>query len=375
MTNLVGIGVLFDWSGGKGRAIVFFGAYILLVSFLYLTMRLFAKRDHRLSSLALLSPIAALVAIRYLPFVWSALWRALQLNVDRPVAVYFVGISFMMFRLSHLALEVKSGIAPRPTLWRYLGFAFFIPTLTVGPINRYSTHNHSLEQPDREVTPIGRSFFRIVIGATKYQFLGNCFNQLSYTGLLLDGHPHTPFDLIVAAISYYLYIYCNFSGFCDMAIGTAGLLGIHVSENFQFPLAASSIKDYWNRWHITLSVFMRDMVFWRLSKHLTRRLGPRNANHAIALSILVVFLVIGFWHGLGWHYVIFGLLHAAGVIGHHYYSILLRQKIGPTKYRAYNQSRLVAAVTIAATFIYVTATMFFFANDLNTASQILAVIR
>ena len=374
LANLGGIGLLFEWTAFRGRAIVFYAAYIVIVSFLFVTMRLFAKRKNWRSWVAFLSPIAGLILIRYVPFVWDAIWRLLQVHPDRPIAVFFIGISFMAFRLSHLALEVKSGQTKQPSFWEYLGFAFFVPTLLVGPINPYSAHYQSLNNPDRLITPIGRSVLRIIVGAAKYQFLANIFNQLSYSGLLLDGHPHGLFDLGVAGISYYLYLYCNFSGFCDMAIGTAGVLGIHVKENFNFPLAANSVKDYWNRWHITLSGYMRDLVFWRLSKYLSKRWGAKNSNHAIALSTFVVFLLIGAWHGLGWHYQIFGAMHAIGVVGNHYYTIWLKKRLGAQRFKAYNESRMVGAVTIVLTFIFVTISMFFFANDLDTARKILATI-
>jgi len=374
LTNVVVIAFLFDWSAGRGRAIAFYFVYIALVSVLYLTVRIFAKRRSG-SWVALLSPIIALIVLRYVPFFWDAIWRLLHVKPDVPIAVFFIGISFMAFRLSHLALEVKNKLVPMPSWDEYIGFAFFIPTLAVGPINPYSGHHRSLNELDRTVTPIGRSVQRIIVGAVKYQFLAGLFNQLSYTGLILDGHPHTVADLAIASIAYYLYIYCNFSGFCDMAIGTAGLLGIYIRENFKFPLAANSVKDYWNRWHITLSEYMRDMVFWRLSKNLTKRMGSRNSNDAIALSITVVFLLVGVWHGLGWQYVAFGVMHAAGVVSHHYYTMWLRKKIGPAKYKAYNDNRLIEALSVALTFIFVTASMFFFANDITTARQILAAIR
>ena len=102
-------------------------------------------------------------------------------------------------------------------------------------------------------------------------------------------------------VFYYLYLYCNFSGYCDMAIGAAGLIGIPVAENFNNPFAARNVKDFWNRWHITLSSYMRDVVFAPLSKNLVRAMGPAYANHAIALTITVVFLLVGVWHGVGWY--------------------------------------------------------------------------
>jgi len=218
-TNVAGIVLLFDWSAGRGKAIVFLIAYLLLVGFHFLMLQLFARRQGWWPWLAFISPILSLIAIRYMPFLWESVWRILHLNFDRSVAEFFIGISYMAFRLSHLALEVRNGLVKKPTLAEYFGFAFFLPTLVVGPINPYSVHQQSLTSPDGEVTPIGRSLLRIVVGATKFQFLANIFNQLSYGGLLLDGHPHAPVDLLIASVAYYLYIYCNFSGFCDMAIG------------------------------------------------------------------------------------------------------------------------------------------------------------
>lgn len=370
LTNLAGIVLIFDWSAGRGKAIVFFVAYVFLVGFHHLMLRLFAEREGWLPWLAFLSPIAALIAIRYMPFLWNSVWNALGISLDRPLAVFFIGISYMAFRLSHLVLEVRNGVVKKPDLWEYLGFAFFIPTLVVGPINPYSTHQSSLSHPNREVTPIGRSLLRIIVGATKYQFLASIFSQLSYQGLLLDGHPHALIDLPIAAVAYYLFLYCNFSGFCDMAIGSAGLLGIHVKENFNNPFAARNVKDYWNRWHITLSLYMRDMVFAPLSKYLVGVFGVKNAKHAIALAILIVFLIVGFWHGVGWQYPIFGAIHAAGVITNHYYTIWLKKRLGKQGFKDYNQNRLITSVATGTTFLYVTASFFFFANDFPAMREI-----
>ena len=116
---------------------------------------------------------------------------------------------------------------------------------------------------------------RVLVGAVKFKFFGPLLNQLTYSGLLLDGHPHLWVDLPIAAVAYYLYLYCNFSGFCDIAIGGAGLMGIPVAENFANPFAARNMKDYWNRWHITLSLYMRDVVFSPLSKALVRSFRTR----------------------------------------------------------------------------------------------------
>jgi len=307
--------------------------------------------------------------IKYVPVIAPTLFAGL----GTLKTIEFVGISYMSLRLSYLVLEVRNGNVQMPGFSEYLGFAFFVPTFVVGPINPYSVHHRSVSALDREVTPISRSLLRIVVGVTKYQVLAPLFNQLSYSGLLLDSHAHPPIDLMVAAASYYLYLYCNFAGFCDMAIGVAGLLGIHVRENFQNPLLARNMRDFWNRWHITLSTYMRDVVFNPLSKFLVSR-GRIPANHAIPIAILVVFLLVGIWHGVGWNYVAFGAMHAVGVIANHYYTILLKRR-GRASFQRYNESRLVQVVSISLTFIFVSASFFLFANDLESMRKILNVIR
>ena len=215
----------------------------------------------------------------------------------------------------------------------------------------------------------------VIVGAVKYRFIGPLLNQLTYSGLLLDGHPHFWIDLPVSAIAYYLYLYCNFSGFCDIAIGAAGMMGISVAENFNHPLTSRNLKDFWNRWHITLSQYMRDIVFTPLSKTLVRLLGPNHANEAIAITIMVVFLLVGIWHGVGWHYAAFGAAHGIGLTVHHYYSVALKKRLGREGFAAYNQNRIIHIFAVMLTFSYVTACLFLFANDGAAMFDIYSALR
>jgi D-alanyl-lipoteichoic acid acyltransferase DltB (MBOAT superfamily) len=336
----------------------FFGAYLSVVLLQWALTSALARSEGRLPWVAFGFPIAVLAVTKYLPFAWNPLWSALHTAPSRQqAALYFVGISYMAFRLSYLVLEVRNGVVQCPGVARYLSFAFFLPTIAVGPINRYSTHDRSFSAPDPQVTPLGRSFFRVLVGLTKYLFLGNLVNQLSYAGIVSDSKPHPWIDWPIAVVCYYLYLYCNFSGFCDIGVGVAGLVGIHVEENFNSPFAARNIRDFWNRWHITLSVYMRDMVFTPLSKWLVGTLGPKRRDHAIAVAIFTVFLLVGIWHGAGLNYLVFGLIHAVGVAGHHYYGIWLKKRLGKERLRAYNESRLIKAVSVTLTFVYVAASL------------------
>jgi D-alanyl-lipoteichoic acid acyltransferase DltB (MBOAT superfamily) len=270
----------------------------------------------------------------------------------------------MAIRLSGVVIEVRNGTVEAPGLFRYLSFAFFFPTLLVGPISHYQSFEQSVSRPISDKTPshLSRPLLRIVVGACKYLFLANLCNQLGYTGLVLDHHPHPKIDWLVSMVFYYLYLYCNFSGFCDIAVGSAGVLGIEMPENFDRPFVSRNIKEYWNRWHITLSQYMRDVAFTPLCKALIRLLGPASRDRAIAVAIFVVFTLTGIWHGFGLNYVVFGALHGGAIVAHHYYSGFLKRRLSRQTLLSYNKSRLVHAVCVVLTFLYVSAALSVFAN-------------
>ena len=358
-------------AGAVLRHIALIGFYVLMVTAAYYLMRRFAKREGWTPWIAFFFPISILVGFRYFPFVWEPAMEKAGVETWVVFAT-IIGLSYMAFRLSYLVLEVRNGVVEMPTLSEYLGFAFFLPTMVVGPISPFSYHQRSLQTIDQTEVPVGTALLRILVGATKYLFLANLANQLSYSGLLLDGKPHGLFDLGTAAVFYYLYLFCNFSGFCDMAIGLGALVGIRVKENFDNPFIARNVKEFWNRWHITLSEYTKDVVFGPVSKTAIRILGPKHANAGIALGILAVFLVIGIWHGVAVHYIVFGLIHAAGVASNHFYTVWMKRKLGKERYKAYNENPYVNAAAMAATFIFVAASFAVFANDLSSLKAIYA---
>jgi D-alanyl-lipoteichoic acid acyltransferase DltB (MBOAT superfamily) len=368
--NLAAVYLLFFPFGYVTLAAVFV-AYVMLAVAQYLVLR---AGGGTLAAFG--APIAALIAIKAVPAVVDPDFALPGDQPLLPLLSALIGISYFAFRTSYLALEVRNGQVAMPTLGRYLGFCFFAPTMAVGPINRYATFKQSLDGPRGVATPLAaRAALRLLVGAVKYRFLAGILDQLTYTGLLLDGHPHHWVDLGVAAVAYYLYLYCNFSGFCDMAIGAAGLIGIGVEENFRNPFAARNVRDFWNRWHITLSIYMRDVVFTPASKYLTGALGAGAANHAAAISIVAVFVLIGLWHGPGWNFVAFGAMHALGVVVTHYYTLWLKRRLGRDRFSTYNNDPWIRAAAVATTFVFVTATFFLFANSFADMGRILATLR
>ena len=356
-------------------AVPVFGLYLLVVLLHYVLTRLYARSAGWAPWLAFLFPIAVMLAVKYVPAVDQPFRAPLDFIGKQHVAGFFVGISYTAFRLSYLVLEVRNGLVPMPTLSEHLSYSFFVPIMSVGPISRYSLFRNSLYKPDRRLTPVGQCLLRILVGITKYLFLASMIEQIAYNGLLFDNHPHGRIDLLVAAAAFYVYLYLNFSGYCDMAIGTAGLLGIQVDENFDSPFRSRNIQEFWTRWHITLSNYLRDTVFTQMSKALVRRMGPRATPHAIAITIFTVFLIIGAWHGLAWNFLIFGAIHGAGVVSVHYYTIWLKNRLGKARYAAYHRNPWIKAAAVSMTFLFAAGSLFFFANTLEDARRILSVLR
>ena len=355
-----------------------FAVYVVLVGIQYVMLRQFAGRKGWLPWLAFAAPLVVLVLVHYVPL--SLFLTGLKhLGVGRGWQanrsyLLLAGLSYLAFRCSRVALEIRNGAAAMPGFWEYLNFAFFLPTMPVGPINTYANYRRGFAAEPWTV-PAGRAALRILVGLVKYEFIGAILNQLTYGGFLLNEHDHHWVDLPVAMVFYFLYLYCNFSGFCDMAIGTAGLIGIPVPENFENPLAARNMREFWNRWHITLSQWMRDMVYAPLSKYLVGWFGPSRANHAIAVTIALVFLLIGVWHGVGWNYAAFGLAQSLGVVAVHYYTIFLKKRLGRDGFKAYNENRWIHAVAVVMTFCYYAATLFLFANTLPQMTEIFRILR
>lgn len=370
--NLAGV-FFFLFNGAREHFVLRFVTYVFLVAGLYVVLLLFSEKRGYWPWLAFFAPVVTLVAVRYVPGPWYvALGHAIGKSWRGPPNM--VGISYLAFRCSRLVLEIRNGVVRRPNLLEYLNFAFFLPTMSVGPINTYANFRRGFEAPGYDV-PVGRAALRVLVGAVKYEFLANLCNQLTYSGLLLDGLPHHWTDLPVAMIFYYLFLYLNFSGFCDMAIGAAALIGIAVPENFENPFAARNVKDFWNRWHITLSTWMRDVVFSPLSKYFVGKFGIQMADHAIALTITMVFLLVGIWHGAGWNFLAFGAMHALGVVANHYYTIFLKKRLGRDGFKAYNSNHWVHASAVALTFCYCAASFLLFANTFPEITKIFSAIQ
>lgn len=221
-----------------------------------------------------------------------------------PNFVLPIGISFYTFQLISYVVDVYRGdVRAQPAFWKLLLYASLFHQCIAGPIVRYETVASEID--DRKFTASGMfsGIRRFSVGLAKKAVLANACASVA-DGLLpagadaLSAQPGVSIWLGMAC--YMLQIYLDFSAYSDMAIGLGRMVGFHYLENFDYPYLATSIQDFWRRWHISLSTFFRDYVYIPLG-------GSRCSTGRYVLNLLVVWSLTGFWHGASWNFVFWGL--------------------------------------------------------------------
>ena len=234
---------------------------------------------------------------KYLGFFVETL-AGVGIHVSAPTIALPIGISFYTFQSISYLVDVYR--RQSPVQRRFLGLLLYIsmfPQLIAGPIVRYGTVAHEIN--DRRVTTsdLSEGVYRFLRGLGKKVILANQLSELS-TQLLADELPSlTTTGAWVGIVAFTLQIYFDFSGYSDMAIGLGRCLGFHFNENFRHPYCCNTITDFWRRWHISLGSFFRDYVYIPMGG---------NRRHQ-AVNILVVWFLTGMWHGASWNFIIWGV--------------------------------------------------------------------
>ena len=286
-----------------------------------------------------------------------------------PVEV--VGLSYMTFKFIHMLVDQWEGQLAPFNLWTYLNYQLSFFTLTAGPIQRYNDFLSYWNAIDR--APAARDgvvcWIRILAGMIKIGVLGVYF-QSAYRAAS-DGHEtFTLEEALVCFYGYPVYLYCNFSGYTDVMIGAAGLLGFRLSENFNHPWLARNVLDFWDRWHITLTHWIRDYVFMTSYKTAATRF-PRAARPWSYALLFVALFLAGVWHGTTNGFVVFGILNGLGAAMTRAYGDVLRAALGRKGLDAYLRNRAARLLAVLVTLHYVCLCQLFFASNCQTAIKII----
>lgn len=222
----------------------------------------------------------------------------------------WLGISYILFRLLHLLLDWRAGRLPVANLAETLNYIFFFPALVAGPIARFAQFRNELKNTPQSLDTI-EGMRRIFIGLFRKFVLADSLALLSLSPQNVS-QIHSPLFLWIALIAYSFRIYFDFSGYTDIALGSARLMGIHLPENFNAPYFTSSLIHFWNSWHITLADWFRSYMFNPLTRKL--RASPALPKWlTIFIPQLSTMLLIGLWHGITPNFFFWGAWHGVGL--------------------------------------------------------------
>jgi len=273
--------------------------------------------------LALVANLAPLCWFKYANFFIDNINMALGTAIAHQSTGLPLGISFYTFlQIAYLITVYRRQTEPVGLL-QYANFASFFPYVISGPIVRYPQFGPQLADPQPlNVADIGQAMTFFVIGLAKKVLLAdsiaayanNIFNA-AHTGL-----PLTSAEAWVGSLAYTFQLYFDFSGYTDMAIGVALFFGMKLPDNFDSPYKATGIVDFWRRWHITLSLWLRDFLYIPLG-------GSRAGKLKQYRNLLLTMLLGGLWHGAGWTFIIWGAVHGTMLCVNHFWTTLVARRL------------------------------------------------
>lgn len=313
----------------------------------------------------LIASLGCLFFFKYFNFVSASIAELLGLFTLQvhPVTLNLllpVGISFYTFQTLGYVIDVYRGdVRAEKHFGKYATFIAFFPQLVAGPIERsrnllpqiLAEHRFDYEKAAAGMRLMVWGFFKkIVIADTLPVYIDTIYNALpQYTGG----------PLLAASLMFAIQIYCDFSGYSDIAIGTAHLFGIDLMKNFDSPYFSASVKEFWARWHISLSTWLRDYVYIPLGGNRVSK--PRNA-----FNLMATFLISGLWHGANWTYVVWGGIHGFAQIAEKYIFRI------DTKKQDWRSHKTKWWFSVLITFIFVTfAWIFFRAGTIQDAFYVI----
>lgn len=288
-----------------------------------------ALREGRTRKLLLATVVVADLAVlayfKYATFIPNdVIGLMLRTNFSLGSIVLPVGISFYTFQgISHAVDVYRRRFTMNTTLLEYFFYLTFFPLLLAGPITRAENLIPRLRR-NRQASSrmVWSGLWLIMLGLVKKNMVSDYIGQ--FTTWVFDA-PQTfsGFENMAALLGYPVQIYFDFSGYSDMSIGAAAILGFLLPDNFRFPYRALSLTDFWRRWHISLSTWFRDYLYIPLG-------GNRKGTLRMYANNFITMLVAGLWHGASWMFVIWGALHGFGLCVHKFFSRQLRITISST---------------------------------------------
>lgn len=289
--------------GQSKKMVVYLVAFII---YQYLLVMLSNRLEKKwLKTLSLLSVV---------PLVINKIFAITSLHL-----MAFIGISYMSFKTIQIMIEISDGIIKEKySFLDYLQFLLFFPTVSSGPIDRsrrFFDDIKTIMPREAYLELAGTGVYRVVLGLL-YKIM---FSTYVYQMLSALKNTGTLTYSVKYMYLYTLYLFFDFAGYSLMAVGTSNILGVQTPMNFNKPFLSIDIKDFWTRWHITLSTWLRDFVFSRVLMNAMKKKLFKSRLQNASFAYMVNMCVMGFWHGLSISYIIYGVYHGFLMVGFEWY--------------------------------------------------------
>lgn len=292
----------YAWGEGSYIAILF---GLILINYLFGLVIDKTKRKKLVLSLGIIFNVASLIYFKYLIFGLSVVTKFIDLpfKIDISSIHMPLGISFITFHLISYIFDIyRQKIKAEKNILDFALYIFLFPHLIAGPIVRYADIGRQIKDRVVTIDSFYEGIRRFIYGLGKKVLIANVLAAMVDNILKIFPQNLSSEIVWLALIGYALQIYFDFSGYSDMAIGLALMFGFRFNENFNYPYLATSITDFWRRWHITLSSWFRDYVYIPLG-------GNRKGLIFTCINIIVVFSLTGFWHGANFHFLFWGFYY------------------------------------------------------------------
>jgi D-alanyl-lipoteichoic acid acyltransferase DltB (MBOAT superfamily) len=316
-------------------------------------------------------------------YVWLKKYTFLPEQMFLHSHYFTLGLSYIFFRVLHLLIETGDGsVKKRITFGSYLLYTLNFTTFVSGPIQRYD--EFARDQFATEPIPlgprvIGLQLERIVRGLFKVNVLAMLLNNIQEDAMARLSQSVAPEPKLVAvfqlAVVYPFFLYANFSGYIDIVIAVSRLMRVRLPENFDRPFAASSFLDFWSRWHITLSSWLKTYVYNPLLVSLMRRISSTTLEPFLGVfCFFITFFLVGVWHGRTSEFMIFGVLQGSGVAFNKLWQLSLTRAIGRSKYKELARNPIYIAFGRGLTFSWFAFTLFWFWGSWTQINKVFGVM-